>query len=220
MKWGKLHQAFSQAVAWVIFGVGSSHSNTEQRIDKLMGARGVLFTGLFLFATLACAPASEELDPDRVQALKLEVQQTLSDLTEAMNRHDPNEVLSYYRSGEEFLYLGCTDVLLGWQAFSVRAGNYYRANPDVVFQQEVIRIQVLSPSVAVAALRGSSSEVEALFWTQVLVKEDGAWGIAYEHESWPGCSPPPVPHPFTTPADTTTTPADTTDLVSSDPGGA
>ena len=188
----------------MIFGVDCFPANIKARIEGLMGARTLFFTVLFLFSFSACTPDPpdpEESDQSQVETLRAEVQETLSDLTDAMNRHDPDEVFSYYRRGEEFLYLGCTDVLLGWQAFSVRVGNYYRANPDVTFQQEVIRLQVLSPSVAVAASRGSSSEAEALFWTQVLVREDGEWRITYEHESWPGCSPPPVAHPFTMPSD-------------------
>jgi hypothetical protein len=196
-----LHQAFSTEGFWVIFGLDCSPANNKARIEGLMSARTLFFTVLSLLAVSACGPVSEESDQSQLDTLRAEVQKTLSDLTEAMNQHDPDAIFRYYRSGEEFLYLGCTDVLLGWRAFSIRVGSYYRANPDVTFQQEVIRIQVLSPSVAVAALRGSSSDAEALFWTQVLVKEDGEWRITYEHESWPGCSPPPVAHPFTVPSD-------------------
>jgi hypothetical protein len=63
------------------------------------------------------------------------------------------------------------------------------------------RVQVLSPTAAVALQRGSSSRAPALFWTRVLVKEDGRWVITYEHQSWPGCDPPPAPHPYTAPGD-------------------
>jgi hypothetical protein len=90
---------------------------------------------------------------------------------------------------------------MGWEAFSSRVGVYYEANPEVEFHQEVLRVQVLSPTVAVAALTGGSSEAEALFWTEVLVREADGWKIAHEHESWPGCSPPSSPHPFTVPGE-------------------
>ena len=85
-----------------------------------------------------------------------------------MNSHDSKEVLKHFRESDEFLYLGCTDYLMGWEAFSSRVGFYYEANPEVVFHQELLQVQVLSPTVAVAALTGGSSEAEALFWTEVL----------------------------------------------------
>ena len=65
----------------------------------------------------------------------------------------------------------------------------------MIFEQELLSIQILTPTVAVAALRGHSTEAEALFWTEVLQKgEDGRWLITYEHESWPGCSVPTGAH--------------------------
>jgi uncharacterized protein (TIGR02246 family) len=159
---------------------------------------GLLLTVfLALFAT-ACDSAPSPLTEGEREAIALEVEETLGQLTEAMNAHDSERVLAFFRNSDDFLYLGCTDFILGWEAFSRLLGPYYPANPDVVFQQEVVRTQVLSPTVAVAALRGSSTDAEALFWTEVLVREeDGRWLIAHEHESWPGCSPPSAPHPFT-----------------------
>jgi hypothetical protein len=139
------------------------------------------------------------LDPAREAALREEVRGTLYGLTEAMNSHDPDQIFRYYRGDGEFLYLGCTEIVLSWEAFSDRARTFYRANPEVTFQQEVVRIQVLSPTVAVAASRGGSTDAEDLFWTQVLVRGSEGWRVAYEHESWPGCSPAPAAHPFTTP---------------------
>ena len=152
---------------------------------------------------VACSPEPEPFTQAQKNALAVEVRETLSGLTDAMNSHDPDSVMAYFRQSEEFLYLGCTYFMLGWETFSPRVWSYYIANPTVTFQQEVIRVQVLSPTVAVAALQGASSEAEALFWTEVLVKEDGAWHIAHEHESWPGCSPPSNPHPLTAAEDTT-----------------
>ena len=152
---------------------------------------------------VACSPEPEHITQAEKDALAVEVRETLSGLTEAMNSHDPDRVMAYFRQSEEFLYLGCTYFMLGWETFSPRVWSYHVANPKVIFQQEVVSIQVLSPTVAVAALQGGSTEAEALFWTEVLIKEDGAWLIAQEHESWPGCAPPPNPHPFTAAEDTT-----------------
>ncbi len=128
-------------------------------------------------------------------ALIEEVEGTLTGLTEAMNSHDPERIFSFYRQDQSFFYLGCTDVLYSWGTFSVRVGPYYQNNTDVTFEQEILSIQILSPTVAVAALRGSSSNAEALFWTEVLQRQDdGRWLITYEHESWPDCKTPRGPH--------------------------
>lgn len=160
-------------------------------------------TGPFLSVALtllsgACQPQAESFSEAQRAVLAAEVEETLGQLTEAMNSHDPDRVLGYFRNSEEFLYLGCTDFLMGWGTFSSRVGPYYASDSTRSFQQDIVRTQVLSPTVAVVALRGSSSEADALFWTEVLVKENGRWVIAHEHESWPGCSPPSEAHPFTT----------------------
>jgi ketosteroid isomerase-like protein len=132
-------------------------------------------------------------------ALIEEVLETLAGLTEAMNAHDPDEVFRFYRQTDDFFYLGCTDILYGWGTFAVRVEPYYTFNTDVSFEKEVLSVQILSPTVAVAALRGSSTEAEALFWTEVLQKgEDGRWLITHEHESWPGCPVPRGAHMGTT----------------------
>ena len=159
------------------------------------------FVWLALFSlplAFACTPKPEPLTQSVKDALTVEVMEAIDSLTEALNSHDPDRVVGYFRQSEEFLYLGCTDFMLGWSTFSPRIWSYTVANPHVTFQRDVVRVQILSPTVAVAALRGASTEAEALFWTEVLVKESGKWLIAQEHESWPGCPPPPVAHPFTT----------------------
>jgi len=135
------------------------------------------------------------LTQEEVAVLTQEVAETLAGLTEAMNSHDPERVFSFYRQDESFFYLGCTDILFGWGTFSSRVGPYYTRSTDVIFEQELLSIQILTPTVAVVALRGHSTEAEALFWTEVLQKgEDGRWLITYEHESWPGCSVPTGAH--------------------------
>lgn len=135
----------------------------------------------------------------REAALEAEVAQALTGLTEAMNARDPEAVFAFYRQDESFYYLGCTSVLFGWQTFSSRVRPYYSTRTDLDFQREILSVQILHPTVAVAALRGSSSEAEALFWTHVLQKgENGRWLVTYEHESWPGCPTPRGPHLGTT----------------------
>ncbi|MCJ7629825.1 MAG: nuclear transport factor 2 family protein [Longimicrobiales bacterium] len=158
----------------------------------------VLLAILAVPLAVACNPQPEPFTQAEKDVLAVEVRETLAGLTEAMNNHDPDAVMAYFRQNEEFLYLGCTYSMLGWETFSPRVWSYTVANPQVTFQRDVVRIQVLSPTAAVAMLQGASTEAEALFWTEVLVKEDGAWVIAHEHESWPGCPQPINPHPFTT----------------------
>jgi len=161
-----------------------------------MGMARVLVASCMVLS-VACTPSGETLDQARKEALRAEVQETLSGLTQAMNSHDPEQILEYYQGDDDFLYLGCTEVVLGWDAFTQRVGMYYLANPEVTFHQETTWIQILGPTVAVAALRGGSSKAENLFWTEVLVKGADGWKVSYEHESWPGCPVPSAPHPFT-----------------------
>jgi hypothetical protein len=159
--------------------------------------KGILMLMAVASLSGGCRSGADPVTEAEKVQLTQEVRETLEGLTEAMNAGDPEELFRYYRQDEEFLFLGCTDFLLGWGTFSSRIGPFYSAQPNITFQQEVVRIQVLSRSVAVAALRGGSSETHDLFWTEVLVKEGGRWLIAHEHESWPGCPPPSEPHPFT-----------------------
>lgn len=179
---------------------------------------------LALFAlplATACTSKPEPLTQAVKDALTVEVMETVDSLTEAMNSHDPDRVMAYFRQSEEFLFLGCTEFILGWNTFSPRLWSYTVANPEVTFQRDVVSVQVLSPTLVAAGLRGASTEAESLFWTEVLVKESGRWLIAQEHESWPGCPPPPTAHPFTTMEEMTGgSGADTLGPVGGDTGGS
>ncbi|MBT8396575.1 MAG: SgcJ/EcaC family oxidoreductase [Gemmatimonadetes bacterium] len=152
---------------------------------------------LFVALHGACTPPSPQaLTETQRESLQTEVRAVVSELTAAMNSHDPDRLFSLYRESEDFVYMGCTDPLFGFESFSARVGPYYRANPDVVFQQEILQLQILSATSAVVTLQGASTEADALFWTEVLVREDdGRWLIAHEHESWPGCPGPKPLHP-------------------------
>ena len=66
-----------------------------------------------------------------------------------------------------------------------------RNRPDITFEHDVQLVQVLSPTSAVATVRGSSSDQEWLLFTQVYVRNDAdRWVIAHEHVSWPGAEAP------------------------------
>ncbi|MDH5588636.1 MAG: SgcJ/EcaC family oxidoreductase [Gemmatimonadota bacterium] len=132
-------------------------------------------------------------------AIVAEVTGVMQDLTRAMNAHDAEEVLAFYGRTEDFTYLGCTEFILGGSAFAGTVAPFYAAHPEVVFEQEIVGVQVAGPDAAVVTQRGASSEAGALFWTRLVLRgEDGRWRIAMEHESWPGCEEPRGPHPFTT----------------------
>lgn len=158
--------------------------------------RSSLLVPILILLPAACrSGGSGPLSEGEVTAITEEVTEAMAELTEAMNSHDPDRVFAFYRQDEEFVYLGCTSTMLGWSAFSPRVGSYYRSAGEVTFEREIITLQVLSGDVAVVAMRGSSTEVPALFWTEVLQRrEDGRWLVTYEHESWPGCSVPRGPH--------------------------
>lgn len=158
-------------------------------------AQIVLFS--LVVSALGCHTDSSDFGPARRDALAVEVREAVEGLTDAMNGHDPQQIFAYFRQEAEFLYVGCTDLLPGWNVFSQRVGPYYENNPEVTFEREILQIQVLSPTVAVVSLRTRSTENQDLFATDVLVKEGGAWKVAHEHESWPGCKAPTEAHPFT-----------------------
>ncbi len=142
------------------------------------------------------APGPGELTSSAIAAAKEEVRAAVEEVTAAMNAHDPERLFDLYLQTDEFVYLGCTEPIFGFDAFSTRVRPYYRANTDVVFEQEVLGVQILSPASAIVTLRGRSTEAEFLFWTLAFKKaEDGDWLIAHEHESWPGCSDPAPLHP-------------------------
>ena len=151
---------------------------------------------LILVLLGGCRAAPPVFTQTQRDSLATEVRQAVGQLTEAMNAHDPTRVLSFYRDTEDFVYLGCTDLMFGSAFFKGIVGPYYINNPEVTFRREILRVQVLGPSSAVVTLQGGSTETEALFWTQVLTREDdGRWLISHEHASWPGCKVPPPLHP-------------------------
>jgi len=152
----------------------------------------------FLFG--ACRPAPSFTEAER-RAVTSEVTATLNELTEAINDHEPERVAAFYTDAPEFLFLGCTSAVTGGARFKQVVVPTYGPGRGATFEQRVVAVEALSPAAAVALQRGSSTKAPALFWTRVLVRQDGRWVITYEHQSWPDCDPPPAPHPQTTPSD-------------------
>jgi uncharacterized protein (TIGR02246 family) len=143
----------------------------------------------------ACQPA-REVDGARRAAIQKAVVETVDDLYAAMNAHDPDRVLDHYLKTDDLLYVGVGNSVLGWETFSSMTRPWYPMHPDVTFEYEIVRVQVLAPDVVTVTAKGSSTEAPFLMWTRTLVLRDGQWLIALEHESWPGADPPNPGHPM------------------------
>jgi uncharacterized protein (TIGR02246 family) len=113
----------------------------------------------------------------------------------AMNEHDADRVLDHYLQSNQFLYVGVSESIQGWQTYATLMRPWYQGHPDVTFQYQVLHVQVLAPDVATLTARGGSTEAPYLMWTRTLVLQGGRWLIALEHESWPGAEEPKGGHP-------------------------
>ena len=146
--------------------------------------------------TACTASATPFTDEDRT-AVAAEIAGQVAGLTEAMNAGDAERVMGFYSGDADFVYLGCTNHIMGGEIFRQVVSPSYLANAGTVFQQEVVATQVLGPDAAVVSLRGGSSTAPYLFWTQTWQRGEDGWVVTLEHESWPGCPEPRQPHPFT-----------------------
>ncbi len=159
------------------------------------------FPALCLVASLAlagCRAASPELTAKQRASLANEADRAVLALVDAMNAHDSTAVLEHYVHDDTFSYVGVTDVLFGYDTFRRDTQQWYATHPDVQVHYQIVQTQVLSPTVAVVVMRGSSTLQRALTATEVLVRgPDGVWRIAHEHESWPETATPGEPHPMT-----------------------
>jgi len=160
-----------------------------------MNHRAVTLAALLL---AACAPRSSELNDQTRAATVKEIRQAVDDLFDAMNAHDAERVLRRYQESDDFAYVGVNDVEVGWETFQQRTRQWYQQHPEDTFEHTLLHVHVLSPTVAVAIVRGSSSDAPQLAWTEVFVRDGRRWKIAHEHEAWPGATPiGTAPHPGT-----------------------
>jgi uncharacterized protein (TIGR02246 family) len=150
---------------------------------------------LSVLVLAACPPAPIPDTSSQTDSFEAEVREAVEQLTEAMNARDADRVLAFYRESREFVFVGCTDLMFGSDIFSRVLGPYWESRADPPVEREILRVQVLNPETAVVTLQGGSQTASALFWTQILVREeDGRWLIAHEHQSWPGCREAPRLH--------------------------
>lgn len=153
----------------------------------------LLLTG----ALAACQASPATLTDAQRSTAEEEVRDAVSALMADMNAHDSDAVLGHYEHSEDFSYAGVSDILLGWEGFAGTVSPWYGSHEDVSFSYEIVQVRVLAGDVALAVLKGSSTEAPSLVWTEVLKKDgDGRWLIVHEHESWPGAAAPPPPHPM------------------------
>lgn len=145
----------------------------------------------------ACAASTTSFTDEDRTAVAAEIAGEVAGLTAAMNSGDPDRVMSFYSGDSNFVYLGCTSYIMGGEVFSRIVSPSYRAGAGTTFEQEIVATQVLGTDAAVVSVRGGSSQAPNLFWTQTWQRGEDGWAITLEHESWPGCTEPREPHPFT-----------------------
>ena len=152
---------------------------------------------LAAWITACGSPPSAALSDEQRQTLVTEVVETIDGLFAAMNAHDPDAVLEHYLDSETFTYVGVSSAIPTYDLLERNLRLWYARYPEALFEYEILEVRVLNPTTGYAVVRGSSTESDALMWTQVLVREaDGRWVIALEHESWPGAGLPAPKHPI------------------------
>jgi ketosteroid isomerase-like protein len=155
---------------------------------------GVVLCAATVAAVGCQQPVSDSTEFDRA-AVQQEVREAVNAYFAAQNSNDAEQVFETYLQSEDFAYLGVTNIMAGWDQFSATVANWFRNRPDIAFQHEIALVQALSPAVAVASVRASSTDQEWLLFTQVYVRQgDGRWLVAHEHVSWPE-APAPRQHP-------------------------
>jgi ketosteroid isomerase-like protein len=156
-----------------------------------------------LLLVAACSPASDALPGDR-KVVADEIRAANVALLDALNAHDIPGVLAFYETGPQFQYVGCTNVIRTSAVFGSIIAGYHRSHPDVTYDMAVIGLEVLDRDGGIATLAGESDSLKLLTTRVWRRGADDAWKVAYEHESWPGCEPPALPHPGTAVGDTAT----------------
>ncbi len=153
--------------------------------------RWSLMLSAIVVTVVGCRQTSTGMTAAAREAVAEEVRAAVDEYFAAQNAHDTVRVFESYLQREDFAYLGVTRVMVGYDRFRSTVANWYRNRPDITFEHDVQLVQVLSPTSAVATVRGSSSDQEWLLFTQVYVRNDAdRWVIAHEHVSWPGAEAP------------------------------
>lgn len=156
-------------------------------------------TLLAVLVLTACQPPAFASD-DPEDRVRNEVRAAAEALLAAKNLPDGEAAVAFYQDGPQFTYLGCTEFIVGGEAFNRLLAPAYDRRAPGAFRMQVTDIKVTGPEAAVVQLVGSTDTQPHLFATQLWVRDDG-WKVALEHASWPGCRVPPGAHPFTTPSE-------------------
>jgi ketosteroid isomerase-like protein len=123
-------------------------------------------------------------DSERVAVVE-EAEAAIASMFDAMNAGDAEAVLEYYSAGP-FIRISCTQIQDPGE-FRIATELYYRTRDSLQFHYHVIGSRALSPDAAVVSASGGLPEVDGLFWTWVLEREEGQMKVVHEHESWAGC---------------------------------
>jgi len=132
------------------------------------------------------------------EALEAEVRAASQALLDALNAHDADAILAFYALGEDFTQVACTEVRRGGQGFANLTRAFHTQFRDAVYDMRIAGVRIVGADGAVVSLEGEL--LRPYFVTRVLERgADGRWLVTWEHQSWPGCEPPPAPHPGTGP---------------------
>lgn len=167
--------------------------------------RATTFTLVASLTLLAPACSPPDLPPGMAgdtaaESADGEVREAFSALLEAMNAGDPEAVLGFYLDDPRFVYLGCTEYIVGGSAFRQMVAPFYGREDRDSFELAIVSARALGTDAVVVNARGRSTSAPSLFVTQAWTRVDRGWRIALVHESWPGCREPRDPHPFTSPS--------------------
>jgi uncharacterized protein (TIGR02246 family) len=143
----------------------------------------------------SCGAPTTDVSPELAAALEGEIREAAESYLAALNAHDAEVVMSHYVTDESVLQISCSELRLGHEFISSRAGPFHTQYPEMVFDMGVIHVRVLGPGSGLAVLRGTLP-IDGVTIT-LAYETDGAgrWLIAHEHRAWPECPPPVTPHP-------------------------
>jgi len=146
-------------------------------------------------ATGCADTPSLEVDEARKAEITQEVNQTVLAFVDALNAHDADAILAFYRLDEDLARVACTTIHGGAQVVEARIRSSATQNKERTFEMVPLHVRVLGPTSAVVSVLGRTSTTNGLAWTLGMeLDRQGNWRIVHEHQSWPGCEAPSNAH--------------------------
>jgi ketosteroid isomerase-like protein len=181
---GRPKEAVEVGMGWMAVGGGP-------RRLAVAGARrlaALAALGAVAGAAAGCRPGGDVPGEAERARLVAEAEATVAGLFEALNAGDPEGVLDHYLPTEDFIQIACTTIRPGFAQRERVVRQLYGEAREQPIEAQVVSVQPLGRRSATVAARGRGGDGTSLFWTFVLVRDEGgAWRIAQEHQSWPGC---------------------------------